>query len=71
MADKARMVYHLPERVPRQYVYVQTIPRPTMIEPLEPAEVVIAFLEFALHVITQQRRGDPVSEGEEWMHSVG
>jgi hypothetical protein len=54
MADKARMVRHLPDRVLRQYDYVQTVPRPPMtIRPLEPTEVVTVFLEFAVHVLTQ------------------
>jgi hypothetical protein len=53
MADKARMVRHLPERVLRQYNYVQTVPRPpTTIEELELPEVVTAFMEFALHFLT-------------------
>jgi len=72
MADKERMVRHLSERVLRQYNYVQTVPRPpTTIVSLEPTEVVTAFLEFALHVLIQQQRGDPVLEGEEWMHTKG
>jgi len=73
MAGKARMVRHLLERVLRQYGRVQTIPRPpiTMIESLEPARVVTTFLKFALHVLTQQQRGESVLEEEEWMHSNG
>jgi len=45
----------------RQYDYVQTIPRPpTSIGPLDPAEVATAFLEFVVHVLSQQERGaDP------------
>jgi len=70
MAGKQRMVRHLPERVLRQYRYVQTVPRPpTTIMPLAPANVATAFLEFALHVIAQQHRGAQVSDDEPWKHS--
>jgi len=59
------MVCHVPERVLRQYSYVQTILRPpTTILPFAPADVVAAFLEFALHVISQQERGEPVPDDE-------
>ncbi|RHN66508.1 putative aminotransferase-like, plant mobile domain-containing protein [Medicago truncatula] len=53
MADKDRMVCHFPKRVLRQYGYVQTvlIP-PTTIVPLEATQVVTAFLEFDLHVLS-------------------
>jgi len=72
MAGKQKMVHHLSERVLRKYEYVQTIPRPpTTIEPLNPAEVATAFLEFALHVLSQQERGEPVLEDEGWKHSDG
>ena len=61
MAGKATMVRHFPERVLRQYDYVQTVPRPpTTIEEIEPTQVVDAFLEFAFHVLTQQERGESV-----------
>ena len=67
MAEKQKMVRHLPERVLRQYGYVQTVPRPpTTIMPLSPADVAIAFLEFALHVVAQQQRGDQVPDDEPW-----
>jgi len=39
--------------------------------PLELGEVAICFLEFAVHVLSQQQRGDPVPEGEGHKHSVG
>jgi len=52
MAGKQKMVRHLPERVVRQYEYVQKVPRPpTTIMPLAPVDVDVAFLEFALHVV--------------------
>jgi hypothetical protein len=72
MADKDRMVRHLPELVLMQYGYVQTIPIPPMtIQPLEAEHVVTAFLEFDLHVLSQQERGEPVPKDKEWMHSNG
>jgi len=61
MTGKQKMVRHLPERVLRQYKYVQTVLRPpTTILSLAPADVAAAFLEFALYVVAQQQRGDPV-----------
>jgi hypothetical protein len=72
MATKQKMVCHLPERVLRQYGYVQSVPRPlTTILPLAPADVVDAFLAFALHVVSQQERGDLVSDDEPWQHLDG
>jgi len=48
MAGTDRMVRHLPERVLRQYGYVQTRPRPpTDIEALAADDVAQAFMEFA------------------------
>jgi hypothetical protein len=53
MAGSDRMVRHLPERVLRQYGYVQRIPRPpTDIELLAADDVAQAFTEFALHVLS-------------------
>jgi hypothetical protein len=70
MAGEQKMVSHLPKWVLRQYGYVQTIPRPpTTILPLAPADVVAAFLEFALHFVAQQQRGDQVPDDEPWKHS--
>jgi len=70
MASKARMMRHFPERVLRQYGYVQTVPMsPTSIKPLEPAEVATCLLEFVVHVLSQVQRGYLVPEGEEHMHS--
>jgi len=37
--------------------------------PLAPADVVVAFMEFALHVVAQQHRGDQVPNDEPWRHS--
>jgi len=56
----------------RQYRYVQTISiSPTLIGPLDPEEVATCFLEFAVHVLSQQDRGDTIPEDECWRHSVG
>jgi len=72
MASKDMIVRYLPEWVLRQYGYVQTVLRPpTTIHPLEAAQVVNAFLEFALHVLSQHERGEPVPKDKEWMHSNG
>jgi hypothetical protein len=72
MAGKDRRVCHLPERVLRQYGYVQTVPGPpTDIGPLAAGEVVMAFMEFALHVLSQQERGDLVPDNEPRSHSTG
>ena len=72
MAGKDRRVRHLPERVLRQYGYVKTIPKPPSdIGRLAVDDVVMAFLEFALHVLSQQDRGGPVSDKESWAHSRG
>jgi len=70
MVGKQKMVRHLPERVLRQYRYVQTVSRsPTTILPLAPAYVVAAFLEFALHVVSQQESGHQVPDDKSWKHS--
>jgi len=37
--------------------------------PLAPADVVVSFLEFALHVVAQQQRGDLVPDDEPCKHS--
>jgi hypothetical protein len=63
MADKDRMCRHLPKWVLRQYDYVHVILRPpTTIGDLEPAEVVMTFIEFDVHVLSQQERSDLVPQ---------
>jgi len=42
---------------------------PTTIMPFAPADVVAAFLKFALHVVAQQHRGAHVPDDEPWKHS--
>jgi len=72
MADKDRRVRHLPERVLRQYGYVQTILRPpTNIGHLAADDVAMTFLEFALHVLSQQDWGGLVLDNELWAHYKG
>jgi len=54
MTDRDKRVRHLPERVLRQYGYVQTIPRPpTHIGSIALGDVDMAFMEFALDVLSQ------------------
>jgi hypothetical protein len=65
------LTFHISRQV-RQYKYVQTVPRPpTDIGPLAPGDVAMAFMEFALHVLSQQERGDMVPDDESWSHSRG
>lgn len=72
MVGKDRMCRHLLERVLRQYDYVQTIPGPlTTIAELAPKEVVMAFMEFLVHVLSEQERGDVVPKDEVWKHPKG
>lgn len=63
MTGSDRMVHHLPERVLRQYGYVQTILKaPTDIELIAANDVAQTFTEFSLHVLSHQQRGHPVSD---------
>jgi len=72
MAGSDRMVCHLPERVLRQYGYVQRIPRPpTDIELIAADDVAHAFMEFALHVLSHQHKGDPVPDNQPGGHTKG
>ena len=70
MSGKDMRVRHFPERVLRQYAYVQTIPRaPTDIGRLAEDDVAQAFTEFALHVLSHQQRGPPVPDNQSWAHT--
>lgn len=47
MCGDRRVYRHLPERVLRQYGYVQSVPRPPSdVAELTPAEIVQAFVDF-------------------------
>jgi hypothetical protein len=53
------------------YFRVQTILRPPKdIRPLAAWDVSMAFMEFALHVLSQQERGDLIPNYESWSHST-
>ncbi|AES86383.1 hypothetical protein MTR_4g006390 [Medicago truncatula] len=70
MTGRQRMVRHLSKRMLRHYGHVLRVPRPpTRVMPLAPPDVAVAFLDFALHVISQQQRGLQVPEDEPWKHS--
>ncbi|AES62467.1 hypothetical protein MTR_1g100190 [Medicago truncatula] len=72
MAGKDMRVHYLLERVLRQFGYVQTVPRhPTDIGPLATADVAMAFMEFALHVLSQLEMGDLVPDNELLAHYRG
>jgi len=72
MVGRDRMVRHFPERVLRQYGYVQRIPRPpTDIEVLAADDVAHAFTKFALHVLNHQQGGDQVPDNQPWAHTRG
>lgn len=61
---------HLPERVKRQYGYVQDIPRaPTSVLPLPFQAVAQAFLDFRVHIIPQAAWGREVDQP--WQYEEG
>ena len=67
MVGKDKMCLHLPERVLRQYDYYRTIPRsPTTVGALESGDVVVAFQDFMVHVLTQAQRGRQTRERKPW-----
>jgi len=52
MCGDRRVYRHLPDRVLRQYGYVQIVPRPpTDVVELSPAEIVQAFVDFRTHTL--------------------
>jgi len=72
MAGRDKMVCHLPERVLRQYEYVQPRPRPpTYIDAFAADDVAQVFTEFALHVLNHQQRGHPIPDNQSWAHTRG
>jgi len=63
MCGDRRVYRHLPERVLRQYRYVQTVPRPpTDVVELSPAEIVQAFVDFLTHTLKAPDWGDHARE---------
>jgi len=63
MCGDRRVYRHLPERVLRQYGYVQTIPRPpTDVVELSPAEIVQAFVDFRTHTLKEANWGEHAGE---------
>jgi len=67
-----RRVYgHLPERVLRQYGYIQTVPRPpTDVVELSPAEIVQAFVDFHTHTLKAADWGEHAGE-DTWCMAYG
>lgn len=63
MCGVRRVYRHLPERVLRQYGYVQTVPRhPTDIVELRPPQIVQAFIDFRTHTLKAPDLGEPAVE---------
>ena len=61
-----RVYRHLPERVLRQYKYVQTILRhPTNVVDLRPPQIVQAFIEFRTHTLNEPDWGESAGK-ETW-----
>jgi len=72
MVDKDRLCRHLPERILRQYNYCQTIPKThAMIGGLNLADVVVAFQDFTVHVLTHAERGHQTLEEKPWRYAKG
>ncbi len=63
MCGDLRVYRHLPERVLRQYEYVETVPRPpTDVVELSPAEIVQAFVDFLTHMLKAADWGEHAGE---------
>ncbi|XP_039684137.1 protein MAINTENANCE OF MERISTEMS-like [Medicago truncatula] len=63
MCGVRRVYRHLPERVLRQYGYVQTIPRhPTDVRDLPPPSIVQMFVDFRTHTLKADARGEQAGE---------
>jgi hypothetical protein len=67
-----RRVYrHLPERVLRQYGYVQSVPRhPTDAVELAPPQIVQSFVDFRTHTLKEPDWGEPTGE-QTWRMKEG
>jgi len=63
MCSVRRVYRHLPERVLRQYRYVQRVPRhPTDVVELSPPQIVHAFIDFHTHTLKEPDWGEPAGE---------
>ena len=63
MCGVDKMYRHLPERVKRQYGYVQDIPRPsTDVLSMQDTHIVQAFLDFRFHTIKGDSWGQPTGD---------
>jgi len=59
MCSVRRVYRYLPERVLRQYGYVQRVPRhPTDVVELPPPQIVQAFVDFCTHMLKEPDWGD-------------
>ena len=65
------MYRHLPERVLRQYKYVQSVPRhPMDVVELPPPQIVQAFVDFRTHTLKEPDWGQPTGE-QTWRMADG
>jgi len=59
MCSVDKVYRHLPERVKRQYRYVQDVPRhPTDVVQMRETHIVQAFIDFRTHTIKQNNWGN-------------
>jgi len=66
MCGVVRVYRHFPERVRRQYGYVQNVPRhPTDVVELRPDQIVLTFLDFCIYTIKEPDWGEPAGR-ETW-----
>ena len=71
MCGDLRVYRHLPERVLRQYGYVQAVPRPpTDVVELSPAEILQAFVNFRTHTLKATDWGEHAVE-DTWSMADG
>jgi len=71
MCGDRRLHRHLPERVLRQYGYVQTIPRPlTDVAEMSAAEIAQAFLDFCTRTLKAADWGEHAGE-DSWRMADG
>ena len=71
MCGVRRVYRHLPERVLRQYGYVQSVPRhPMDVVELPPPQIVQAFVDFRTHTLKEPDWGQPTGE-QTWRMADG